>query len=140
MKKMSKISYKIVSVVLVVYKTPDGWRGFCVPYDVSCNADTQGEAKVKLEMLVKFYEEGLRKYSNPKNLILKELSDDGDRIFFNKIWPHIFKVIESKLSSYRNFVEEEMNSNIERKIPIKRVGGGPLPSVEYYKRALAYPS
>lgn len=125
---------------MVVYKTLDGWRGFCAPYDVSCNAATQEEAKSRLEMLVKFYEEGLNKYKNPRSLILKELSDDGDRIFFNKIWPNISKVIESRLSSYKNFANDELNSNIERKIPMKRVGSGPLPSVEYYKRALAYPA
>lgn len=133
---MSKISYQIVPVVMVVYKAPDGWRGFCVPYDVSCNASTQEEAKSRLEMLVKFYEEGLNKYKNPRSLILKELSDDGDRMFFNKIWPNISKVIESRLNSYKNFVNDELNSNIERSIPMKRVGNGPLPSVEYYKRAL----
>jgi len=138
---MSKISYQIVPVVMVVYKTQDDWRGFCVPYDVSCNAKTQEEAKSKLEMLVKFYEEGLNKYKNPKNLILKELSDDEDKLFFNKVWPFISKDIskdtESKLKSYKNYVSEELNGNTERKISTKGLG---LPLVEYYNRTLAYPS
>lgn len=122
---------------MVVYKTQDNWRGFCVPYDVSCNAKTQEEAKSKLEMLVKFYEEGLNKYKNPKNLIFKKLSDDEDRLFFNKVWPFISKDIESKLKSYKNYVSEGININTERKISTKGIG---LPSVEYYNRTLAYPS
>lgn len=137
MNKTPGTSYKTVPVVMVVYKTQDGWRGFCVPYDVSCNAKTQEEAKSRLEMLVKFYEEGLSKYNNPKSLILKELSDDQDRLLFNKIWPHISKNIESKMKSYKNYAEHEFNGSVERKISVKGMGS-PLPLVEYYRRPLAY--
>ena len=94
---------------MVVYKSQDGWRGFCVPYDVTCNAKTQEEARGKLEELVKLYEEGLNKYGNPKNLILKELSDEEDRAFFKKIWPHILRNIESKMKTYMDYAEEELN-------------------------------
>ena len=138
---MSKTTYKIVPVIMVVYKSQDGWRGFCVPYDVTCNARTQEEAKNKLGALVKFYEEGLNKYGNPKNLTFKELTDQGDKVFFDKIWPHISKYIESKMKSYMDFVKEELNSSKERKISIKSMGSSiPLPLVEYYKRSIGYPS
>lgn len=137
MNKTPVTSYKIVPVVMVVYKTQDGWRGFCVPYDVSCNAETQEEAKSRLEMLVKFYEEGLNKYNNPKSLILKELSDDEDKLLFNKIWPHISKNIESKMKSYKSYAEQELSGSIERKISVKGMDS-PLPLVEYYRRPVAY--
>ena len=140
MNKRPKISYKIVPVVMVIYKAQDGWRGFCAPYDVTCNGKTQEEAKSKLEMLVKFYEEGLSKYKNPKNLILKKLSDNEDRMLFNKIWPHISRDIESKMKSYNNYVKEELSGDIERKISIRGMGSIPLPLIEYYKRTLAYSS
>ena len=120
---------------MVVYKSQDGWRGFCVPYDVTCNAKTQEEARGKLEELVKLYEEGLNKYGNPKNLILKELSDEEDRAFFKKIWPHILRNMESKMKTYMDYAEEELNSSIERRISIKDIDNSmPFPLVEYYKR------
>ncbi len=125
---------------MVVYKSQDGWRGFCVPYDITCNAKTQEGAKKKLEALVELYEEGLNRYGNPKHLILKELSDEEDKAFFNKIWPHISKNIESRMKSYKDHVKEELNSNIERKISIQGMGRNiPLPLVEYYKRSVVCP-
>lgn len=124
---------------MVVYKSKGGWRGFCVPYDVSCNAKTKEEAKRRLVELVKFYEEGLNKYGNPQNLILKELSDEEDKDFFKKIWPHISKKIESRMKSYRDYVREELDSSIEKEIPIKDIDDiVPLPLVEYYKRPVPF--
>lgn len=73
-------------VVLVVYESKDNhWRGFCVPYDVSCNAKSKIDAINKLEKLVKLYEEGLGKYNYPQHLSIRKLTDQEDSLVFEKI-------------------------------------------------------
>jgi len=77
--------------VLVVYKSEKSknWRGFCSPYDVSCEAKTLEEAKSKLAKLVKLYEEGLKKYGYPKHLSILPLSEKQDMIVFKIVISHM---------------------------------------------------
>lgn len=86
-KKMQNIasenSYNIVSVV---YKSTEGyWKGFVHPYDVTVQANTKKDAIAKLEVSLRLYEEGLRKYAYPKHLIFPSVFDQEDREAFNKV-------------------------------------------------------
>src|ERR1035437_5197930 len=80
-------SIKPKLVVLAVYKKSSDqvWRGYCYPYDVTCNAKTLEEAKSQLESLVELYEEGLRQYNYSAHLSLKELTDEQDIKVFEKV-------------------------------------------------------
>ncbi len=92
----------IIPVILVVHKSKDGfWRGFCYPYDISCNASSQEDAKKQIEEMVETYEEVLKKYNNPIHLIKKELTEEEDRKVFDKLWPVIVKQITEKLKLSR---------------------------------------
>ena len=84
--------------IFAVYKTGEGdWRGFCVPFDVSCNAPTVGEAQSRLEKLVELYEEGLEKYDYPKHLSFKELSNPDDQSVLKTVLKEIAEQIRSKI-------------------------------------------
>ncbi len=121
----------LVPIIMIVYKTNDGWRGFCHPYDVTCNAETQALAKERLDNLVALYEDGLKKYKNPKHLIIKKLSDEEDRNMFNKFWPKILEDIHKKrVSSYKEYISQPVD--IERKIPIRG-----YPFIGYSQRPLS---
>lgn len=99
-------NYRPKFIVLVVYKSKDAsWRGFCFPYDVSCNAESKVGAMKKLEKLVKLYEEGLENYNYPKHLSIRELTDEEDKSIFEKIER---KVIEH----YAQHIRERMRKNI----------------------------
>ena len=75
----------IIPIVAVVYKSKDeNWRGFCHPYDLSCNAYTKEEAKENIAGLIETYEESLKRHGNPKHLIEKQLSDKEDQEKFKK--------------------------------------------------------
>ena len=75
----------IIPIVAVVYKSKDeNWRGFCHPYDLSCNAYTKEEAKENIASLIETYEESLKRHGNPKHLIEKQLSDKEDQEKFKK--------------------------------------------------------
>lgn len=88
----------IIPVLGVVYKSKDGgWRGFCYPYDVTCNASNRKEVMEKLEALISAYEESLERHNNPKHLIDKKLSDIEDRKVLKKIWPEVSKKIAKLL-------------------------------------------
>lgn len=73
--------------VLVIYKSEKSknWRGFCSPYDVSCEAKTLEEAKSKLAGLVNLYEEGLKKYGYPEHLSILPLSEKQDIKVFKMV-------------------------------------------------------
>ncbi|MFH1162099.1 MAG: hypothetical protein V1696_02395 [Candidatus Jorgensenbacteria bacterium] len=103
---LEKSPVKLIPVVYVVYKSKGGlWRGFCTPYDVTCNAESMSEAKERLDKLVELYEEGLKKYHNPRRLVFKKLSDKEDKVLFEKIvWPKISQDIQKRmLASYLNY-------------------------------------
>lgn len=90
----------IIPVIGVVYKSKNGnWRGFCYPYDVTCNADTKEEAMEALNGLVETYEESLERHNNPRHLIEKRLTDREDQMVFKKLWPHISKRIAEHLKN-----------------------------------------
>ncbi|MEK9174867.1 MAG: hypothetical protein AAB725_02765 [Patescibacteria group bacterium] len=103
----------IVPVIKVVYKSKDGnWRGFCFPYDITCNAISKEDAIKKLTGLVETYEECLGQYNNPKHLMINSLSDKEDSDVFEKIWPIISKKIANKLKTanptkYSNFLSSQ---------------------------------
>jgi len=125
----------IYPVVYVVYKKKSGstWRGFCVPYDVTCVADSANDAKKKLESLVKLYEKGLEKYKYPRHLVFKKLSEKDDRsVFSNKVWPkvgpeisqHMKKLLESTTTSStpKNIViSESIKSSISFPVPSREL-------------------
>jgi len=82
--------------ILVVYKTQEGWRGFCSPFDTSCVGDTKKVTFEKLEKITEVYQEALKKYKYPKHLSLRKLSDKKDK----EILETIKKDIAKKLSAY----------------------------------------
>ena len=102
----------IIPVIEVVYRSKDGnWRGFCYPYDVTCNATSKEDAIKKLTDLVETYEECLDRYNNPKHLIINNLSDKEDQDVFKKVWPIISKGIANKLKTanplkYSNYLSQ----------------------------------
>lgn len=101
---------KLIPIILVVYKSKNGlWRGFCNPYDVTCNSDTKEEAKQQLIKLVRLYEEGLQKYHNPRHLVFKELSSkEDDKLFRAVIWPRVSKEIQKKMfRSYLDYIKRQ---------------------------------
>lgn len=85
---------KIIPVIAVVYKSRDGnWRGFCYPYDLTCNADTKESAKKFIEDLIDVYEKNLERYNNPLHLIDKKLSESEDQAVLKRIWPRVSRQI-----------------------------------------------
>lgn len=92
-------------IVFVVYKDNNSWRGFCSPYDVTCEAESKKEAIKRLEKLVKLYEEGLEKYGYPKHLSIRLLSNSKDRIVFTEVREEIAERIaldiRKKLSQFQ---------------------------------------
>lgn len=94
-------------VIMVAYKKngQDGWRAFCAPYDVSCNAPTLKEAQSRIENLVELYEEGLKEYGFPKHLSVKPLSYPEDKKVFKLVVEEVAadmkKTIEKRFESYQ---------------------------------------
>ena len=128
---------RLIPIVFVVYKTKKGWRGFCHPYDVTCNAETLEDARKRLEKLVKLYEGGLKKYKNPRHLFFKKFSNQEDKKFFdNVVWPKISQDIQRRrLKSYMDYVSQQMEEE-RRKISIKEVDAKPV--ISYSHRPLAF--
>jgi len=94
--------------VYVVYQQKNGsWRGFCAPYDVTCQAETSDDAKTRIEELVKLYEKNLSKYDFPKHLTFKKLSDSEDRKIFDIVWN---KIIDER---YCNFWDYQLDTREE---------------------------
>lgn len=95
-------------IIFVIYETRDGtWRGFCSPYDVSCNASTKEAAIETLKKLVSLYEEGLKKYGYPAHLTIKPLSDPEDEKIFKKALKIIANMEKEKLvKSYYEYQEQ----------------------------------
>ncbi len=100
-------------IILVVYKSgTDGWRGFCAPYDVTCNASTKRKAMQTLEELVELYQDGLKKYHYPKHLSIKSLSNREDAKVFNIVREHIAEKITKKLKDrFFEFESEQEKKN-----------------------------
>lgn len=120
MKTMKGIRPKLI--ILVVYKTKESnWRGFCNPYDVTCEAKNKEVAMNRLEKLVKLYEEGLEKYGYPRHLSLRYLSDEDDKKVF-KIVKEIIKrkiIEEMKRELKKDFlVEQQKKEEFKTKTPI----------------------
>ena len=86
-------------ITFVVYKDNGGWRGFCNPYDVTCQAETKKETINRLEKLVKLYEDGLKKYGYPKYLSKRPLSDQEDKIVFKVVSAEVRKKIILEIAS-----------------------------------------
>lgn len=97
--KNTQHSFPPKIVVTVVYKTNQkDWRGFCFPYDVTCNAPTEKEAKKTIQEMVDLYEEGLKEYHFPKQLSIKPISNTTDKKVFAIIQKEIAKGIQEKVS------------------------------------------
>ncbi|XOB42168.1 MAG: hypothetical protein ACKKMP_02275 [Candidatus Nealsonbacteria bacterium] len=89
-------------IILVVYKAKDGnWRGFCSPYDITCEAETRLETMKRIKKSFKLYEEGLEKYGYPKHLSLRKLSDAQDRRVFEIVKKKIFSDIQKNLLKFQ---------------------------------------
>lgn len=98
-------------VILVIYKISDGhWRGFCSPYDVSCNGATKKGVLESLKELVSLYEEGLEQYGYPRHLSIKPLSDPEDEKVLKKALQLIAETEKEKLTKdYYKYQEQECN-------------------------------
>lgn len=114
---------KVVPIIGVVYQSADGnWRGFCYPYDVTCNADSIEEAKSALDELVQLYEDNLAKHGNPSHLIENGLSDEEDQKIFDQIWPEISQQISAEIKkSTPQKYSESLSSNLAIKSPIATI-------------------
>lgn len=93
----------------IVYKKKEGyWRGFCSPFDVVVEADTQKQALNLLEDAVALYWDGLKKYKFPKHLSIKPLSDPEDEKVFKKALVILSKKIAEKiLKDYEDYQQSE---------------------------------
>lgn len=112
--------YRPKLIIFVVYKTKDGgWRGFCSPYDVTCEAKKKTEAMDRLERLVKLYEKGLGKYGYPKHLSIRPLSDREDKIVFEKVKKKIVSNIER---NFLRFQAEKRKETFQIKNPMSPSG------------------
>ncbi len=90
----------IIPVIEIFYTSKDGnWRGFCYPYDLTCNAKTKEKAQEKLTNLVQTYEEILSKYNSPRHLVEKGLTDVEDKKVFKAAWPSISKEIAAQIKT-----------------------------------------
>ena len=91
-------------ILYVVYRSNNGyWRGFCSPYNVTCEARTKESAKQKLEKLVDLYVEGLKKYNYPKHLSMIPLTEKED----NKVQKIVLeKICEDIKENYIKFQVE----------------------------------
>lgn len=95
-------------VILVVYKSKQTggiWKSFCAPYGVTTQAGSFKEAKRKLEELVSLYEEGLKKYNYPANLVFQKLTDKEDQKVLDIVWKAIVKKLSSQTEKSRNFLK-----------------------------------
>lgn len=104
-------------VVLVVYKKKDGktWRGFCAPFDVTCEAKSHKAAMTLLEELVECYMEGLKQYDYPEHLTIKELSNPEDKKAFIPILKDIAKMVQEMISKrFYLYVEEGAKIEIKK--------------------------
>lgn len=108
---MKPLNIRPKLVILVVYKTNEGhWRGFCSPYDVSCDRLTKKGVLESLKESVSLYEEGLKKYNYPRQLSIKQLSNPQDKAVFKMALKIIAeKEKESLLNNYYKYQEEELN-------------------------------
>ena len=110
-------------VVMVAYKKKNkgGWRAFCAPYDISCNAKTFKEVQTLIESLVRLYEEGLREYGYPKHLTIKSLSYAQDRKIFKsvleKVGADISKTLISKFNAYQTTSEKKIRVSTDSPVP-----------------------
>jgi len=112
-------------IILVVYKTKESnWRGFCHPYDVTCEANNVKVAMKRLEKLVSLYEEGLKKYGYPKHLSIRPLSDEDDR----KVFEIAIKIVKKKIieAIKKDFLkyqqEKQQKEEFKTKNPIPLTG------------------
>src|SRR3989338_217954 len=113
--KLKEAGQTIIPVIGVIYHSKDGnWRGFCYPYDLTCNAKTKDEAREKLTSLVETYEEVLSKYNSPRHLVEKNLTDAEDRKIFKEVWPEISKTIVSHIKTASS--PEKYTSNFSRTV------------------------
>ncbi len=116
MSKLAKMPPKMV--IGVIYKSKDKtWRGFCVPFDISCTANTAKETISKLDELVEIYMDGLHKYGYPPHLTVKEISDEEDKKVFEKVLDHIVKDVANKMK--KDFEKFQL----ERETSSFRIGG-----------------
>lgn len=114
---MKKYTPKLI--VLVAYKTKNGnWRGFCNPYNVTCEARNGRIAMGLLKESVKLYESGLKKYGYPKHLSLRLLSNRQDKIIFNKV----IKIIARKLKQdFIKFQAQKEKEKLKTKSPASEI-------------------
>lgn len=102
-------------IILIAYKAKNGnWRGFCSPYDITCEAYTLKQTKQKLMRLVELYEDGLKKYNYPQHLAFRQLTEKEDQRIFKmalKVIAEDFKkkFTEKNLEYQKNKEKEEVS-------------------------------
>ena len=102
MKKKTLKQSQPKSPILVVYQAKNkNWRGFCFPFDITCEAFSKDEAIKKLEKMVKIYIDGLKKYNYPRHLSIRRLSEKQDRIVFSRVIDKIAKKLKEDLLNYQ---------------------------------------
>lgn len=95
---MSKVVPNLI--IMVVYRSDNGaWRGFCSPYNVTCEAETKEKAIQNLKDSVDIYERGLEKYEYPKHLSVKKLSNQEDKEVFRQVVKFIAKDIQKRIEN-----------------------------------------
>lgn len=100
-------------VIQVIYKSKRGyWRGFCTPYDVTCESSSKKECERALHDMVGLYEQGLKKYHYPENLLIKPLSDSEDKMLFERVLPIVSRDVQQKLST--KYLRFQQQKNKER--------------------------
>lgn len=96
----------------VIYKTTNnGWRAFCFPFDISCEAKTKEEAYRIIRNLSALYNEGLKKYNYPDHLIFKKLSNSEDRRMLEIVRKELIK--ERQRMAEKDLFETKVNTRIE---------------------------
>lgn len=114
-------------VVRVIYKSKGGyWRGFCSPYDVTCEAKTKDSANDRLQRLVSLYEEGLEKYNYPSHLAIKPLSNREDK----KVFGMALKVVSNDI---KRAIVHDYNKYQQERVVQKFTMINPSGSGHYYQ-------
>lgn len=105
--------------ILVVYKDKNGhWRGFCSPYDVSCEGKTKQSVMNKLQALVSLYENRLKKYKYAKHLAIKPLSEPKDKEIFSFVLRKVSVDIEEKVRERFFQYQEEQAKEFKTRNPL----------------------
>jgi len=116
--RSNNITSPILRVFIAYQAKNKNWRGFCYPFDVTCEGFTKDQVMKKLKKLVDLYCEGLKEYEYPQHLLIRKLTDEQDRVVFSRFVEHITKEIEERLINYDLGQEKERQINLYNPITI----------------------